>query len=133
MSAPWYVWLFVILAPLACAAAGAGAAWLALRAGIERRLDACWDEAWDACLNSVAAQWQPYAAEALAAASDRAEQASGGAVAATETLAPLPALNHEAGRHERPHRPAWRHEDLAALARVREEFTRIRMDLGLWA
>lgn len=133
MSAPWYVWAFVILAPAICAAAGAGATWLALRAGIERRLDAAYGDGWDACLTGGTAQWQPYAAEALAAASDRAEQASGGAVAATETLEPLPALSHESGRHERPHRPAWRHDDLAALARVRDEFARIRMSLGLWA
>ena len=79
------------------------------------------------------AQWQPYAEQQMQALNDRAEQGQGGAVAATEALPALPALHHEGGRHERPHRPAWRHEDLAALARVRDEFTRIRMSLGLWA
>lgn len=132
MTIPWYAWLFVTLAPLACAAAGALTHWAYQRRTIERRLDACWDEAWDACLDSVAAQWQGHAVDAMATVTARATEGQGGAVAAAETLPALPAVHHEGGRHGRPHSVPWRHDDLQALSRVRDEFARIRMGLGLW-
>lgn len=127
----WLGWLIVIGGPAACAAAGALVAFLLTVRHYERRLDAVWDQAWDACLNSVAAQWQGYAVHAWGTAADRAQMALDAPTAAAAPLPALPALHHEGGRHERPQRPAQGLDDLAAIARVRAEFDLIRIRLGL--
>lgn len=124
-------WLIVIGGPTACAAIGAVTAFLLTVRHYERRLDATYGAGWDDCLASAAAEWQGYAVQQWSAASARAVAALPAPEAATETLTALPALHHEGGRHARPERPAQGGTLDPAVARIRAEFDRIRLALGL--
>lgn len=124
-------WLFVLVGPLVCAAAGAALALVLAHGRHERQLDAVYAEGWDAGRRSA---WLDVDAPAYGPPEpedEPAQLALFGSVADAETLAALPALHHEGGRGTGPHRPAPADADLAAIAAVRAEFARIRMRLGL--
>lgn len=127
----WLAWLIVIGGPIACATAGALVAWLFTWRHFQMRLDREYEAGW------MAGQaWYPPEAGASPDAwqlppGPAAQRPLHVAVAAIEALPALPAPSDEGGRHERTHSLAWRHDDLAALAGVRDEFDRIRQALGL--
>lgn len=127
----WAGWLFVLGAPVLCAAAGAGLAWVILSRRHERQLDAEYEAGWYAGRDYAYLSAVPVDGAPGAAAAATAELPAPAPVADAETLAALPALHHEGGRHERPQRPAQSVDDLALIAGVRAEFDRIRIGLGL--
>lgn len=118
-------------APVLCAAAGAGLAWVILSRRHERQLDAEYEAGWYAGRDYAWLSAERVDSGPEAAAAVTAQLPLPAPVADAETLAALPALHHEGGRSTDPQSAVQGHADLAAIAGVRAEFDRIRIGLGL--